>query len=139
MTMNLTGKQDKQLRKLAKQLKLKLVVLYGSKISGTSRSDSDFDVAVLSAKKPDYRLFNQLFADRIFKGENVDIRFLNQADPLYAMEVVKDGILLFGDQDEFDDLKVLVNKKYIDDGRKYFPFRDQLLKEQQNYLSKAKI
>jgi predicted nucleotidyltransferase len=119
----------------------KLVVLYGSKISGTSRSDSDFDVAVLSAKKPDYRLFNQLFADlsRIFKGENVDIRFLNQADPLYAMEVVKDGILLFGDQDEFDDLKVLVNKKYIDDGRKYFPFRDQLLKEQQNYLSKAKI
>ena len=134
----MTKKQGQQLVELAKQLSLKLVVLYGSKVSNLAVLSSDFDVAVLSSKKPDYKLFNQLFSglSEIFKGENIDVRFLNEADPIYAMEVVRNGKLLFGDQDEFDDLKSLVNKKYVDDGRKYFPLRDQLLEDQQEYLKK---
>ncbi|MBI4130162.1 hypothetical protein HY468_02505, partial [Candidatus Roizmanbacteria bacterium] len=49
-------------------------------------------------------------------------------------QVVKQGILLSGDKDYFDEFKMLANRRYIDDGVKYFPFRDQLLREQQKRL-----
>lgn len=72
----MTGKQNKQLRKLAEQLELKLVLLYGSKAGGSSRPGSDFDVAVLSVNKPDHRLFNQ-FRDQLLREQQDYLRKLD--------------------------------------------------------------
>lgn len=134
--MQVTSEQRQQLENFRIRLKLRLVVAYGSRVTGSMRKDSDLDIAVMAENKPDYELFKHVYGELsdIFKGVEVDVRFLNDADPLYMMQVVKNGLLLAGNQGAFDDLKVYTNRRYIDDGRKFFPFRDELLKEQQRRL-----
>lgn len=136
--MQLSTQKKKRLEQIAEQLNLKLIIAYGSKAQGNARVDSDLDIAVLTKTIPDYGSFKAIYGElsSILSGENIDLRFLNDADPLFAMQVVKHGILLYGDENDFNDLKILVNRRYIDDGMKYFPFREQLLKEQQKRLKK---
>lgn len=57
----------------------------------------------------------------VFKGVNLDLRFLNGVDLLYAVQVVWDGALLAGDLEAFDDFRALTKRRYIDDGMTYFP------------------
>ncbi len=139
--MKITMKQMQALNRLAKKLRLKLVILYGSKVGGKINQESDLDLGVLAEDKPDYQLFKRLFGaiSGIFKGEMVDLRFLNEADPLFLMQVMKNGRLVFGEEQDFNELKIQANRRYIDDGRKYFPYQNQLLQQQQNYLNRMAI
>lgn len=121
---------------MARTLGCELVIAFGSRVTKSEHKDSDLDIAVLTKTTPDYDVFQKVYASLsdIFKGENVDVRFLNEADPLFAMQVVKNGVLLYGDQDTYDDLKMITNRRYVDDGKKYFPMHEQLLIEQQKRL-----
>lgn len=139
--MQITDKQKKNINQLARKFGLKLAILYGSKAGGVTNQESDLDLAVMAETKPDLRLFNQLYRafSEIFQGEAVDVRFLNDADPLFLMQVVKNGCLLAGSRADFSELKIQANRRYIDDGRKYFPYLEQLLKNQQKHLSRIMI
>lgn len=134
--MQLSPDQSTQLPTVARAIGAVCIVVYGSQARGDGRPDSDLDIAVLSHQKPDYDLFTKAFSllSDVFRGRNVDVRFLNDADPLFTMQVVRDGILLFGDQDSYDDLKMLANRRYIDDGAKYFPQFEIHIQEQQQRL-----
>ena len=112
------------------------MILYGSKATSEAHSHSDLDLAILTQNTPNVDIFKKSYGEisQVFPGENVDVRFLNGADPLFGLGVVKNGILLYGNQNYLDELKSLINKRFIDDGKKYFPFRDQLLQEQQKRL-----
>lgn len=124
---------------LAQKYAVSLVVAYGSTVSGETHAGSDVDLAVLMPVTPDGRIYQDLYRDLapVFSNQSIDIRFINNADPLFLMQVVKNGVLIYGDQDEYDDLKVYANRRFIDDGRKYFPYRDILLVENQKQLNKA--
>ncbi|OGM27697.1 hypothetical protein A3D00_00375 [Candidatus Woesebacteria bacterium RIFCSPHIGHO2_02_FULL_38_9] len=134
--MEITSEQRKKIKEAAEKLHLKLIIFYGSKVEEHTNEESDFDIAVLTDKNPDYKSFKSIYSElsTIFGGENLDIRFLNDANPLFGMQVIKNGQLLYGSQNEFDNLKSYMNRRYIDDGKKYFPFHDQLLKSQQDRL-----
>lgn len=134
--ITLSEKQRIELTQIANARHLNFIVAYGSRVSGHAREDSDLDVAVLARHEPDYELFKNLFSDisDVFTGTNVDLRFLNGADPLFSMQVVRDGTLLSGDQEQYDDFRALANRRYIDDGMTYFPALDEHLKAQQEYL-----
>lgn len=139
--MVINDKQDQLLKRLSRELRLKLVVLYGSKASGVANTESDLDLAVMAETRPDLRLFNRLYRafSEIFQGEAVDVRFLNDADPLFLIQVVKNGCLLAGSRADFIELKIQANRRYIDDGRKYFAYQDQLIKRQQQYLTRVSL
>lgn len=139
--MVINDKQDQLLKRLSRELRLKLVVLYGSKAGGVANTESDLDLAVLAETKPGLRLFNRLYRafSEIFQGEAVDVRFLNGADPLFLIQVVKNGCLLAGRRADFIEFKIQANRRYIDDGRKYFPYQNQLIKQQNNYLNRVAI
>ena len=139
--MVINDKQDQLLRQLSGELRLKLVILYGSKAGGIINQESDLDLAVLAETKPDLKLFNRLYRafSEVFQGEAVDVRFLNDADPLFLIQVVKDGRLVFGQKQDFNELKIQANRRYNDDGRKYFVYQDQLIKRQQQYLARANL
>lgn len=139
VVMTITDDQQSAIRTIAARNSLNFVVLYGSKTGGRSRADSDLDIAVLAHENPDTALFHALFQEcsDVFPGESIDLRFLNDADPLFAIQVVKSGILLAGDQDRYNDFKALTNRRYIDDGMKYFPALDEHLNVQQEYLEGA--
>lgn len=139
IAMTITKDQRNTINDIAEQLELELVIAFGSAAKGYARGDSDLDIAVLTKKRPDAALFRRLFDElsTVFPSQNVDLRFLNEADPLFTMQVVKNGLLLSGSNDRFIEYKCLANRLYVDDGMKYFPFQEQLLELQQQRLREA--
>lgn len=123
---------DKEkIAKIAQKHKLLFVVLFGSKPRMEKPNpETDFDIAVLTKKVPSYKLFGKLFSEfsDVFPGENVDVRFLNDTDLLFRHSVVRDGVLLYGDEKKYLDFKLLTIRQYVDDGRKYFPALDEKIK-----------
>ena len=124
---------------IAKKFNIVFVVLFGSKArSERPNAETDLDIAVLTKKEQDYKLFGNLFSafSNFFKGENVDVRFLNNSDLLFRHSVVRDGVLLYGDENKYLNFKLLIIKQYVDDGRKYFPALDEKIENTQRILEK---
>ncbi len=134
--MNVTAHQEEQLAAVAREIGAVFIVAFGSAVRGETRPDSDLDIAVMTGQEPDYPLFTTAFSriSDVFRGKNIDVRFINDADPLFTMQVVRDGILLFGDQDAYDDFRMLTNRRYVDEGTVYFPMHRAMLREQQERL-----
>ena len=131
-------KGDKEkIAKIAQKYKLLFVILFGSKARGEKPNiETDIDIAVLTNRTPGNKLFGNLFSEfsEIFRGENVDVRFLNDSDLLFRNSVVRDGILLFGDESNYLNFKLLTIKQYVDDGKKYFPMLDRMIETKQKLL-----
>jgi len=128
-----------KIARIAQKYKIVFVVLYGSKARMEKpNSETDLDIAVLTKKETDYKLFGKLFSEfsDVFRGENVDVRFLNDSDLLFRHSVVRDGVLLYGDESKYLEYKLLTIKRYVDDGRKYFPMLDRSIEVKQEFLEK---
>ena len=90
-----------QLAGLFERYPVRLAYLFGSQATGRARADSDVDVAVLA----DERLSNderfQLRLDLIgavgqaLRTDAVDVVLLNDASPVLAYEVLRNGTLLY--------------------------------------------
>lgn len=122
---------------IAKKYHLKFVILFGSKARLEPRNiESDFDIAVFAGKETDYKFLLNLFSEfsDLFPGENVDVRSLDTTNLLFRYQVVKHGVLLFGDKKKYLMYKLNIIKQYVDDGQKYFPFLEDRLNRQQKYL-----
>lgn len=130
--------QKEQITRLGSELGLRFVVLFGSHARRSSRPDSDIDLAIMSVKKPSHVLFLTLFTQfsSVFKGHTVDIRFLNDADPLFAYQVIKDGVLVYGDIKSYNSFKVQVLNVYIDGQFTYVPYLEKLLHKNQRQLER---
>jgi predicted nucleotidyltransferase len=139
MKIKLDSFQKQMIENIAKKNGVVFAVIFGSASQGKERPESDFDIAVLLKKEPDYKTFSRLFSafSDVFKGKNVDLRFLNEADPFFRFEVVKNGVLIYGSQQDYNEFKIYSNKIYIDDGKKYFPYLEQLLQKKQRQLEEA--
>jgi len=137
---NLTTHIDKErITRIAKKYGIVFVILFGSKARlEKPNSETDIDIAVLTKSKPDYKLFGKLFSEfsDVFRGENVDVRFLNDSDLLFRHSVVRDGVLLYGSEKKYLEYKLLTIKRYVDDGRKYFPMLDRSIEVKQEFLEK---
>jgi len=128
---------NKKIAAISKKYGLIFIVLFGSRARNQKRTaESDTDIAVLTKNEPDYTLFGELFSELsdLFPHENVDLRFLNGADLLFRFNVVKDGILLYGRESEYRNYTLSSIKMYYDDLRKYEPFLNKLLENNQKKL-----
>src|SRR3990167_2558827 len=127
----------KRIAAIAKKYGLTFVILFGSKARlERANPETDLDIAVLAKSNPDYKLFGRLYREfsDVFKGENVDVRFLNGTDLLFRHSVVRDGLLLYGDEKKYLEYKLLTIKRYVDDGKKYFPVLDEKIKNNLKFL-----
>ncbi|OGH70718.1 MAG: hypothetical protein A3C90_02890 [Candidatus Magasanikbacteria bacterium RIFCSPHIGHO2_02_FULL_51_14] len=131
---------QKQLETAAKTHRLKFVILHGSYARGQARKDSDIDIAVLGDAPIEFETlmklqgaFENIFAPR--EGQEMDVKSLHRADPLFLHEVVRDGALLFGDPLEYEEFRAYARRAYEDAEPLFRLQRHQVMKFQK-YLNK---
>lgn len=134
----------KKLDQMAAGKGIKFIVLFGSHISGKTRKDSDFDVAVLTVQgkniSKDFDYYNDIlfFLSEVIgiPDYKLDLTNLNNANPLLRYNVISGGKLLFGDRNDYDEYRAFAFRDYID-ARPLFKLEKHLIKKRQRILKDA--
>jgi predicted nucleotidyltransferase len=109
------------LERLARTYGIRLVLQFGSSVTGRLHPGSDVDVAVL-LDRPQLTLAERAGLlhelQPLFPDREVDLAILNHADPLFLKKVTEDCRLLHGAPAELARLKLYAFKRY-QDHRKY--------------------
>jgi len=117
-----------KLKRVARRYQLDLIVLFGSRAKGRARKGSDVDVAVRARRRrwgdADWELgLASDLASALESGGEVDVAFLNGADPVLLFEVASDGIPLFeAEPAGFAQFCSYAARRY-EDNRKWFERR----------------
>jgi predicted nucleotidyltransferase len=121
-----------QLEQIFKKQKVAFAYLFGSQAKGTAGALSDIDIAVyfddeaVADVRFDLRLKVLGELTDLYKTDQVDLVILNDAPPLLAHRILKEGLLVFSGNDkirlEYETNAVL---KYLD----WKPYLDKYTKE----------
>ena len=120
---------NEKLQEIAKKFELVLIVLFGSYARGHANPESDVDIAIQTKlREPkgeavgersehDWQWEFDLIKDLVFALDcgNLDIVFINSADPLLMFEIATDGIPLYeADEGKFQDFQIYAAKRHND-------------------------
>lgn len=101
--------------------KFKLIILFGSQVTGRANHNSDYDLAVLGAKPLTMRDVGEVidWGAKKLKAldDKIDVVDLLTASPLLKHQVAKHGKLLLGTEDEFLSFQIAAWKEYVDTAR----------------------
>jgi len=134
--MEITEKQKQELDKIVKKSDLSFVMVFGSQVKGKTHKNSDLDVGVLKEKKLSLETFGKLFNafSDVFKGYNLDLRFINEAEPVFLYEAFKNSKFLAGDEQKFFNYKAFAYKNFVD-CYPLFQLKERLLRKKQKELN----
>lgn len=96
----------KQLAKIFKKQKVVFAYLFGSQTKGKIGPLSDIDIAVYFKEKisPEVRFDLKLKIignlTNLFKTNDIDVVSLNDAPPLLAHRILKEGVVIFSDNEK---------------------------------------
>ena len=120
--MHISGQQERDLTGVAEKHGLRLIVAFGSRVTGKDHPKSDLDLAVLPSPGAEVPVgtLADLSADlaRIFPGVEVDVSLMPHADPLFLKKIFETGVLLHGDEVEFRRYRVYAFRRYSE----YLPY-----------------
>ena len=107
--------------RIARTYRVRLLLQFGSTVSGATHPRSDVDLAVLVERDPlsleqHSGLLHEL--QRLFPDREVDLAVLNHADPLFLKKVTEQCRLLYGAPKELRRLQLYAFRRY-QDHRKY--------------------
>jgi len=117
-------------REIGERHGLRLVVLYGSVATGAAKEDSDIDIAVCGKSVLDLKEIIEIideFTAALQKNE-IDIKSLHHADPLFRQQVMESGILLYGDELDFVKFKIYAFRDYVE-SKSLFDLKEKMVKE----------
>lgn len=99
-------------------LNARMLVLFGSRATGTPapNEESDIDLALLVSDPARHQRSWEYHAAlaEVFAEMPVDLVFLAAADPLFRWEIMSAGVLLWGDVDEFLELRAFAFRDFVD-------------------------
>lgn len=99
---------------------VRLLLQFGSTVSGLTHPKSDVDLAVVMKRVPlSPGAFGGLVADiqPCFPGREVDVAVVNHADPLFLKQVVEGCRILYGSPRALAELQIYAFKRYQDHRR----------------------
>ena len=101
---------------------IRLILAFGSAVTGKDHPRSDVDLAVLFDRS---ELSSRDFADLIgdlqalYPDREVDLGVINHADPLFLKKILESCEILYGPATELQRLRIYAFKRYVDHA-KYF-------------------
>lgn len=105
------------LRELAQRFRVRVILQFGSTVTGTTHARSDLDLAI-QFETPNMSfqtvLEMQEALQTCFPGREVDLAILNRADPLFLKKIVESCRLLFGMPQDLARLRLHAFKAYQD-------------------------
>ena len=109
------------LEPIARKYGIRLILQFGSTVTGPLHAASDVDIAVLLERpaptlEERAELLHEL--QGLFPDREVDLAVLNRADPLFLKKVTESCRLLHGDPSALQRLKLYAFRRY-QDHRKY--------------------
>lgn len=120
---------EKKLKEIAREYGLIDVYVFGSKITGYAREGSDLDVAVrfengLPPIEKRGRVYGDIFSDltSVFKGEKIDLTFIEEAPLHLQFKIVTEGELVYS-KEKIKSLNFL--EKVVNQYRDYKFFIDE--------------
>ena|SRR3989344_1962909 len=115
--MQINSKQKSKIKEIAEKYHLKLVLLFGSRATGKTHKESDFDVAYLPEKNLSFDEENYLNFEftNIFQHDRVDTVDMRKASPLLLYAIFQNPVILFAEDElSFSFYRAYVFKKYIE-------------------------
>lgn len=112
-----TADVKRRVAAIAHEHGLKLVLAFGSAVSGAMHDKSDIDVAILAGRQDlSFRLFSDIASElnALFPRRELDLAVIDRADPLFLKKIMEAPLLLYGDERTFNELKIYAYKRYID-------------------------
>ncbi|PIU03467.1 hypothetical protein COT44_03415 [Candidatus Shapirobacteria bacterium CG08_land_8_20_14_0_20_39_18] len=130
-----TREQKEKIFALGKKYNLDFIILYGSVARNQAGKLSDLDIAVYKkggiTSEKYFELYGKMFG--IFESKEVDLKTLNDQSILYRYLVVRDGILLFGNELEYLKFKTYIIRDY-QDSKDLFDLAGSLVRRHQKEL-----
>ena len=119
------------LDRIARAYGIRLLLQFGSSVTGKVHPRSDVDLGVLLERPAPTpaehaELLHEL--QRLFPDREVDLAILNHADPLFLKQVTDNCRLLHGSEAEFRRLKLYAFKRY-QDHRRYLDLERRFVAE----------
>lgn len=112
------GVDEALLDQVCSSLGVRMLVLFGSRATGTPppMPESDLDLAVSMVERDEQRGFWDIYRElnRVFSDASLDLAFLKDADPLFRWEIMRAGVLLWGDPDDFLDFRAFAFRDFVD-------------------------
>ncbi|MDN5943108.1 MAG: nucleotidyltransferase domain-containing protein [Nitrospira sp.] len=102
---------------LAQRFRIRMILQFGSTVTGITHNRSDLDLAV-QLDSPNVSLQTILEIQEAlqtqFPGREVDMAILNRADPLFLKKIVESCRVLFGMPQDLAHLRLYAFKAYQD-------------------------
>jgi len=130
-----------ELEKYAERDGIKFVVLFGSRAKGNIQENSDFDIAIFlrdgSSIFENLVRYSKILTElnRILNlgNQKIDLASLNKANILLRYEITSSGVLLYGDESEYEQYKAFAFRDYLD-SKSLFGLEELLIKKRQEAL-----
>ena len=131
--MEITENQKRKISQIAENYNIKMMVVFGSQISGKTHQGSDLDIGILLNQEPSsyHSLLNvQSELKKVFSKFKIDLRYLHNTTPYFLFEAVYKGELLYGSNYEYAKLCAKAFKQFVDI-KPLRDLRDQIIERRQ--------
>lgn len=111
---------DEGLEAFARKHGVRLLLQFGSTVSGRTHPGSDVDLAVLLHRVPQSLSGSGEIAAGVqafFPGREADVAIINSADPLFLKQILSRCRLLYGAPRTLAELKMYAFRRYQDHRR----------------------
>ena len=109
-----------KLEPLAARWGIRLILQFGSTVTGVVHPRSDVDIALLF-REDDVSLETLSQIDvglqELFPGQELDLAIMNRADPLFLKRIMEQCRLLYGSIRDLHELRIYAFKRYQDHRR----------------------
>ena len=127
--MELITKQEEKINEIAKEYGLRLILLFGSRASGKTHKESDYDIAYLPENILSDDSANRLNValTGVFRCERVDTVDIKTASPLLLYGIFRQCQILFQqDNSDFSTYRAYAFKKFVEAKPLFEAKRDKL-------------